>query len=342
MSPGRWVCTAVLRGERKCQQPPGLEPGPSPTCHREEESPDAQRAPVVCTTSTWDLSCTEPAQLDNHSSARSSGEPPLPQPCVLLCWGHEEPQLGWSAVLSGELDVPPCLWQHRTGTASGGQGLPRGLHPPLLCGGCGAEEPLVTHSSFFSFPFGSVVGPILHQALSPHGTTPCAHLSAPPQPALAAKAAPAAPKPSPTENTGSKASGQNHCPMRAASHTGYRHPLSPVTHPPSRKQPQRLLEAHFSGSRQTLLLLPTFLARQRHRAHSQCCHSWGHIHVSPFTAVSGFSLHFGALPQTARAESSQVLGRGRGGKDATCSPWAESWQVAIPFIPEGAAHGTQS
>lgn len=287
---------------------------------------------MVCTTSIWDLSCTEPAQLDNHSSARSSGEPPLPQPCVLLCWGHEEPQLGCSAVLSGELNVPPCLWQHRMGTASGGQGLPTGL-----CDGCGAEEPLVTHSSFFSFPFGSVVAPILHQALSPHGTTPCAHLSAPPQPALAAKAAPAAAKPSSTENTGSKAAGQNHqSPMRAASHTGHRHPLSPVTTSQQETAPEAF-QRHISvaADRPFSSSPPLWAGKGTEPTHSAVIH--GATFTTPQAAASGFSLPFGALPQTARAESSQVLGRGRGRKDATCSPWAESWQVPIPFIPEGAA-----
>lgn len=75
----------------------GWSPGPSPTCHRQhgdkEGSPGAQRAPLVC---------TEPAQVDNRGSARSSGEPAVPQPCVLLCWGHEEARPGCSEVLGSE------------------------------------------------------------------------------------------------------------------------------------------------------------------------------------------------------------------------------------------------
>lgn len=116
VSPGRWVCTAALRGERRCQQPPvagALAPLPPVRQHGGKEgSPDAQRAPLVCTepwTSIWD------------QKSWQCQEPPVPQPRVLLCWRHEEPRPGWRVVMGGEHHsdcgmgcptVPvPALWR---------------------------------------------------------------------------------------------------------------------------------------------------------------------------------------------------------------------------------------
>lgn len=166
-----------------------------------------------------------------------------------------------------------------------GRASPAGLHPHLPCGDCGAEEPLVTLSSFFSFSFGSACPspgcatpwdtlypplctspaspgckgspdcssssktPMYRehqvQGFSPNTTAPCLCL----QPPMTASEAPP------------RAGG------RAASHTGYRQPLSPANTLPSGNSSRGSSETHFSGSRQTLLLLPTPLGRQRHRAH---------------------------------------------------------------------------
>lgn len=114
--------------------------------------------------------------------------------------------------------------------------------------------------------------------------------------------------------------------------------LQPNTlpHVPVGNSPRGSSEAHFSGSRQTLLLLPTSLGRQRHRAHSQWCSLCLATFMAPQAASSQAEAHFGALPQT-EPQLRAARFWARGGKSATSSPWAESWEVPIPFIPEGAA-----
>lgn len=213
MSPGRWVCTAALRGERRCQQPPvagALAPLPPAT-----DSTGARRGARMPREPPWSAQSPGRASgINSHGSARS-------HQChspVFCCAGgtRNHGRAGvWSWVVNTTLtvgwDVPPCLCQ-----PSGGQGL-RGRGAPTLAmrwlrSGRAASHP----QQLFQFPFwlSGGVGPIPHRALPPHGT-PCTHLCAPPQPALGEKgtqAAPAAAKPPPTENTGAKASSQHGVP----------------------------------------------------------------------------------------------------------------------------------
>lgn len=107
-------------------------------------------------------------------------------------------------------------------------------------------------------------------------------------------------------------------------HTGAQTPPFSCRAPSQHKtSPGGSSEAPFPPSSWTLLLLPGSLGRRRHRAHSQCCSLRPAARMSPQAAysqadASGFSLRFGALPQTARAKRGKVSGRGRGGKGAAC------------------------
>lgn len=211
----------------------------------------------------------------------------------------------------------------RTGTAS------------LPCGGCGAEKLLVTPSSrqVFQFPF----------RLS-DGSCPC--------PALTGLCHPISPHPSQSwlrekprllqrwqNPQPQRTRGPRHRPKTAAPSSlpaaacareaasgagaGAKLPHTGGTDTPSQQQtsPRGSSEARFTPSSWTFLLLPGSLGRRRHRADSQRCPPHPVARTSPRAAysqadVSGFSLRFRALPQTARAKRGQVLGQGFGGKGA--------------------------